>query len=731
MGGKSDPTIGYKYYLGMHLIICAGPVDAVQAFVVGERLAWSGNVTTSQQVFVDAPELFGGDHKEGGVQGPVDIMMGEPTQARNSYLQGLLGTVIPAFRGVVSLVLRQCYVAALSPYPKAWAVKVLRIPMKSWYPATANINAGSANGAHIIYETLTNADWGMGYPITIIDDASFRAAALTLFNENLGLSFIMVNQDSVENFIYNVLGHINGMIYTDPQTGKFSIKLLRSDYVAGTLPLFDESNIVSLDSYERPAFAEMVNEIVLTYRQRGAITDDSVTVQDLAAIQAQQGIVSQTVAYPGIDDPVNASRLAMRDLKQRATPLAKVTIKVNRAGWNLTVGGVFRFSWAEHGVSNLVLRILQINYGTIDDGTITLQCAEDVFGLGSATYMGNQPSLWTDPIKNPLPLPIRKVFEGSYWDVATRLPGSVAGFPDNAAFMGAIGGYDNYFISNYQNWAATVNADANYKQAGTGDLCPHARLTTLIGKMDLSFTLDSISSGTRFITVNTWGYIENEIVQIVAFDATTGNVTVKRGCLDTVPVLHAAGVRLFFCNNGVLASANINQYTAGVTVYTRLLTRTGKGLLGIASAPTDTTLTAGRFGSPYPPGNFKINAAYFPAKISGPMLVTYAHRDRLLQLNQVVEDFTAGDIGPEPGTTYRVRIYNTAGTTLIRTFSGITLNNWQYTDALAAQDNFLSDFKIVLDSQRSTFTSLQSHENVTARYGLGFRLGIGFGGAIV
>ena len=117
MGSKSSVTIGYKYYLGAHRVICHGPVDSVQEIVVGDRTAWSGNVTASQQIYVNSPELFGGEKKEGVVQGYVDIMMGESNQGRNSYLQSKLGTVIPAFRGVLSLVLRKVYMCAMSPYP--------------------------------------------------------------------------------------------------------------------------------------------------------------------------------------------------------------------------------------------------------------------------------------------------------------------------------------------------------------------------------------------------------------------------------------------------------------------------------------------------------------------------------------------------------------------------------------------------------------------------------------
>ena len=97
--GKRSYTVGYWYGLGAHLALCHGPVDAVTEIRVGERVAWSGNVTASTTITIDSPTLFGGKEREAGVQGAVDVPMGEAAQGKNAYLQGVLGSAIPAFRG--------------------------------------------------------------------------------------------------------------------------------------------------------------------------------------------------------------------------------------------------------------------------------------------------------------------------------------------------------------------------------------------------------------------------------------------------------------------------------------------------------------------------------------------------------------------------------------------------------------------------------------------------------
>ncbi len=114
MGGSSKKqTVGYRYRMGLHLVLCQGPVDAVQEIQMGDRTAWgdadraplsSGHGLSS--LSINKPTLFGGDEREGGVVGTIDVLPGGPSQGRNDYLMARLGSAIPAFRGVLSLVAR-------------------------------------------------------------------------------------------------------------------------------------------------------------------------------------------------------------------------------------------------------------------------------------------------------------------------------------------------------------------------------------------------------------------------------------------------------------------------------------------------------------------------------------------------------------------------------------------------------------------------------------------------
>ncbi|MCY3359352.1 phage tail protein, partial [Acinetobacter baumannii] len=144
-----------------HLVLCQGPVDAVQEIQVGDRTAW-GDASRAPlaighglgRLSIHKPTLFGGDEREGGVVGAVDVLSGDATQGRNDYLMSRLGAAIPAFRGVLSIVARKILFAANNPYLKPWAVRVRRFTAgwhdEPWMPWNAEVRTWDADtGTHL------------------------------------------------------------------------------------------------------------------------------------------------------------------------------------------------------------------------------------------------------------------------------------------------------------------------------------------------------------------------------------------------------------------------------------------------------------------------------------------------------------------------------------------------------------------------------------------------------
>ncbi|HXF07487.1 MAG TPA: phage tail protein [Candidatus Acidoferrales bacterium] len=727
MGGRSKSvTVGYRYYLGMHLAICHGPVDAVTEIQVGERQAWSGNLTASGRITINAPELFGGEKREGGISGAVDAAFGESTQGANDYLASTIGTPQPAYRGLLSLILRQVYIAANNPYIKPWAVRVKRC-FRAWYSTKAEIS-GAANPAHILYECLTNSAWGMGYPTVSIDDASFKAVADTLSSEGFGLNLIWLQQSTIEQFVREVLDHIGGVLTTSPSTGRFVLKLVRANYAVASLPVLDPTNVIELESFQRAAWGETTNELVLIYTKSDTFKETSITVQDLANIQAQGAVVSQTRRYPGITSDALAARVAMRDLAAVSTPLAKVRLKVNRRAWSLTPGDVFKLSWPTLGIENLVMRIAAIDGGTLTQGAIGIDAVEDVFGLPQASYTAPQPPGWTDPMPAPSATTPRRLVEAPYWDIARAMTASELAYLDATdCYLQTLGGRPASGALNYDLYSKTSSA-STYNLRGQGEFCPHAVLAADVGQAVTSTLTYHSEVDIDLVAVGSYAYLDDEVVAVTAINTTTKSLTVNRGVLDTVPVAHASGSRIWFADG--FQGVDPTEYAAGETVNARLLTVTGKGTLALASAPTDSLAMNRRQNRPYPPGNVKINNVAYPAVAKGDLVISWAHRDRLSQTVSLVPQ-TNGNIGPEAGVTYTLRIYGEAGS-LRRTYSGLTGTSQTYTLADDTADSGLgrpnAALRIELESNRSGVISLQKHSIAFERAGYGLSYDKYYGG---
>lgn len=678
-GGGGDVTIGYKYFMGVHAILCHGEVDEISEFIIGERSAWEGSVTENKTIAVVKPDLFGGNDGEGGVVGGIDFMLGGKTQPVNSYLSSKISGRVPAYRGLVSAVFRGYsrgfQWCAMSPYFKSPWFRVRRT-LKGWsrgtpwFPEKAIVGEVDMNPAHIIYESYTDQEWGMGYSPEDLDDANFRQVATTLHNEGFGLSLLWIEQDSIGNFIDLILKHIDGVRRYDIRTGKLQIKLLRDDYELADLPELDESNILSVSSFQRTAWADTVNEVIIKYTDRSQ-NETTVTVQNLASIDAQGAVVSKTNTYVGIREIDLARRVGMRDLANVSSPLAKVTLICNRVAWDWMEGDVFKFTWPKLGISGAPFRVIKIDKGTLAKGQITIEAIEDFFKMPTEAYIASQKSAWVDPRSLPSPVVNSKVVESPYWDVVRTLSeATFNALPAGWAFVEIFATKptsDAYHFmlvnspngSNYKR----INDSAQFSPGGT------LAAAIPIGVDNVTITF-SDSSEIDLCAAGNYLYIDDECLGVVSVNYTTESVTCSRGVLDTVPANHAAGAKVLFATG--LQAVDGTERTSNETTYYKLLTVTGRGRLEDSLAPTKSITTVGRAHRPYPPGNLKINGDYYPSDTYGSAInITWAHRDRLSQTANLVPT-TTGNIGPEPGTTYEARLVDNLTSTDVVTLTGIT-----------------------------------------------------------
>ena len=117
------------------------PAQSVEVFEATTSASNAG--AGGGRIRIDKPDLFGGESREGGIVGNVDVLMGGPNQAQNDYLAARMNGDVPGYRGLCSLVLRQVYLG-INPYLKPWALRVTRVlsgeaGAAQWYPDKAPI----------------------------------------------------------------------------------------------------------------------------------------------------------------------------------------------------------------------------------------------------------------------------------------------------------------------------------------------------------------------------------------------------------------------------------------------------------------------------------------------------------------------------------------------------------------------------------------------------------------
>lgn len=710
--GGGESTVGYKYFLGIHMVLCHGPIDAVKKVMVDGKEAWAGNAIGGA-ITINAEDLFGGEEREGGVLGTVDIMMGEPTQAKNAYLQSKLGVSIPAFRGVVSAVLNQVYVG-LNPYLKPWAFRAQRIHKTTdgaiqWYDTKAQIG-DDMNPAHIIRECLTNIQWGLGYGPGDIDDPSFTAAADTLYSEGMGISLLWDKSKDINDFISVILSHIQGSLYISRSSGKFVLKLSRADYDVNTLLELDESSISKIVNFKRASVGDLINSVTVIHWDASTGNENSVTVQDIALIAQQGCVISTTKQYPGFTTGANAVRAASTELQALSTPLASATIYANRKAAKLNVGDVFKMSWPRYGVASIIMRVTSLELGTLDNNNIKIEAVEDVFATASAVYAPPPSTSWSDPISIPSPCPYEFIMDAPYWDIAQAIGDAaaqqLAATTSYAQVVGVRPTSDATFARLY------TKSTGVYKESRRLDFCPTGRLVNAENYTSTVWAIDNWVDR-DIIKLGSYAIIGTEIVAVDA--VSLGSITVRRGCLDTVPALHASNSRIYFADD--YASTDGFEYATGDVPRYKILPTTGKGTLDI-NAATELFMTMGaRQHKPYAPGRFKLNGASYPALISGQLTVTWAGRDRLSQTVKPIIDHNENSIGPEAGVTYTLQLYGNGS--LRKTVTGLTAETYTWStesvDSGLGAGIYNDSVRVVLKAVRGGVDSYQQYDFTTSR----------------
>jgi len=706
-GAGSDATVGVPYsHSQIAFTIVRGPTipfqtgdtfifeTVVPAAIFAENKALVYGAVdhgTWRGINVNCENLFGGDKSGGGMLGFMALYYGGPAQPPDPYLGSKLpgvGGIAPSYQGICHLVAYQMYVGT-QPVMQNLSVAVQRCP-DPLSTGDGNI-LGDANPAWIIYELMSNAVWGLGEPPTRFNEASFKAAAATLFTEVMGMSMSVDSAGGAEPIIADILRHIDAVLFTDPATGLWTLTLVRFDYDPDALPVLDQSNILIPPELARVSWEETLNDIKVTYVDRSMFFTPRVVQAHESANHAVRGMIaSMAFDFKGFSNSSIAQQVTSREMKARSYPLMKGKIVANRAAWQFRMGGVFRLSWPELGILDMVMRIGAINYGALEAGQIEMSVAEDIFDLQDSSYSAPPFPGWEDPAGPPQPPLAQHLMEFPYFITGPSCPRMV--------MVMAARGDQISLVYSVELGGAVTQIDQPFT--------PYGKLASdyLVGAMDdatgfvLAATpsvdisaLTNCTAAQRLTGLNLF-QIDDEIMAfdtlVLNLDGTASISGVLRGLHDTVPQNHATGAAVWFFGENA-GQANTVGFPADLTVSVKCLPTNSYGAVLDTAVTAVTLATQSRPQRPYPPGNVLINGESYPFIVHGDAVMTWADRNRLVQGRDAIPQTQASvpALGIMPSIEGNYTIVLAINGVAVRTVTGVTGNTYTYTFAQRLIDN--------------------------------------------
>lgn len=679
-------TTGYKYYIGIQFALCRGPVDEIRRIWIGEKEVSTTILTGDGSISIDKPELFGGTELgNGGVVGTVSWKKGSDTQIVNSYLAPFQqqGGDSPAYRGTAYCTFEGGYVGTATQI-KPWAFEIRRLPVGPGAVGAKAVNSSAdANPAYVLYEILTDSEWGLGFPVADIDTTAFNAVADTLVTEGNGFSFVLDGTREINDLMDEVQRQIDGVVFLDQQTGKWTIKLARDDFNPLTIPVLNETNLKEVKDFSRGSWNDTTNYVTLEFvdRSRDYFKTFSLA-QDLANYRIQGVNNKANIVMPGVKDKTLANSIVWRELRMLSFPLAKATVLVNREFWDVYPTDAIKWTCASLGFADLIMRVSRINLGELAEGQIELTLVQDVFSTETPSFGDPPPTGWSPPSNTLVPIPAAQseIIEAPLafsirdpdpmsnslpfrvWTAARNQGDGAVEYDIRTRFGG------NFTIERVVNQFMLIGELTNAITESVTD----ATITVTPTPDSQAIILDEFDGVEADVLgddLTQLVLVGDEFMLVRDAAANASNVDLQntyRGVLDSVPAAHNSGteVWLLFVGGGIGNRSFANTNTVDV----RLVTRAPDDELSESSATNVQVTMANRHLRPSPPIGSNINGA--GAYVAGPhsldangtfdtagLLISFIRRDYTEY--QENARHIGGDAAPSNATTYyRIRVYD-------------------------------------------------------------------------
>lgn len=391
---EEDFTVGFAWFASFAIAYCSR-IDAFLEYRMKDTPTYTGNITTSGNTALircgENSEMQGSGYSTSKVR----VWLGDQVTS-DPFMLSETGDNI-AYKDVCYLVFygvpNNSNVDGAFVGDNVTSVPISNVVVKkvallstvggyNFSPYTdINVsgNYADANPAIIILYILTNL---IELSVNLIDVESFYDSAVTLYNEGLGMSFSMQSQKQANEWIREILKTIDGELHLHPVTGKFTLKLIRDDYVIGSLTEINDDN--ARISVERRGWEDCASEISVSFTDRNNNYKKASVYSINPAVRTILGYrKNEKYDYMGLSNQTTAQILLKRMIKKRSYPFMGFRAVVSRDEFpSILPGDVYKVSSTILGISNLVVRIINVSSYKSFEQTLEIEGIEDMFSIG-------------------------------------------------------------------------------------------------------------------------------------------------------------------------------------------------------------------------------------------------------------------------------------------------------------------------------------------------------------
>lgn len=706
---------GFAYSVGIQFGLCFGDtqlkkikIDNKEIYKTENEGTFTGNINNN---------TFFGEYENGpgGISGDFTFYSGKKTQSSDSYLINQLGNNVPYYNDISHLVWKGGYIgnnSSLSP----WAFVLKRIIVPHWAkPNMSDIN-GSCNAASVIYDLLTNKDYGIGLSDSQINIDNFREIHETLFNEGFGVSFLINSDKNIEDIVNDVLKVIEGQININFLDGKIEIRLNREETPELT---FNEDNIISLTNYSRGSLTSLINEVKIKWTDIHDNFKSKISQFQNEGSRFERDRAETTIIdYSILNNARLAQEIAYREAIPLTTPLLKCDITVNRKAYNIKPGDVVYLQWPKLGIDNIIMRVLEVDYGTLKNSKIKLNLIQDRFGIHHSLYSESPTNYWTGIDFKALNCDLKLIEAPFFFNSEDGNKNKILTFsvkPNSS--------HNNYDLLTRQS------SDGYILNGVSSGFCPAGSLSLSINELSNTIELNNISD--LNIVVNETedrikaGYnlaviIENDIIEFINFKEIENNsnnvyklLNVNRALIDTIPRKFTENAKIYFFSYGF--AINNNETLDNLLIRVKAITRTANYTLEEDLASVNNITLTGIKNLPIAPSNLKINGFNYEESITtGKELLslTWSNRDKDIIIKNYNENTTINN----DSNQFIIDIYDDITNTLLK--SEIVNNlSYVFNDELTISSTglYYDRLRVILKSKNNNLDSLYNYAIIINR----------------